>query len=55
MEKVQFQLEATLPELKDLEEKGLFSKVRFTPIHSHRLLIPRYALERAQADNQTEN
>jgi hypothetical protein len=27
MEKVQFQLEATLPELKDLHEKGLFSKV----------------------------
>lgn len=27
MEKVQFQLEATLPELKDLYEKGLFAKV----------------------------
>lgn len=27
MEKVQFQLEATLPELKDLYEKRLFSKV----------------------------
>lgn len=27
MEKVQFQLEATLPELKDLHEKGLFAKV----------------------------
>ena len=27
MEKVQFQLEATLPELKDLHEKGLFTKV----------------------------
>ena len=27
MEKVQFQLEATLPELKDLHEKGLFSRV----------------------------
>jgi U3 small nucleolar RNA-associated protein 6 len=27
MEKVQFQLEATLPELKDLYDKGLFSKV----------------------------
>ncbi len=27
MEKVQFQLEQTLPELKDLEELGLFSKV----------------------------
>jgi hypothetical protein len=30
MEKVQFQLESTLPELKDLEEKGLFSKVSFS-------------------------
>lgn len=29
MEKVQFQLEATLPELKDLYEKGLFAKVSF--------------------------
>ena len=27
MEKVQFQLEATLPELKDLYEKGLFTRV----------------------------
>jgi U3 small nucleolar RNA-associated protein 6 len=27
MEKVQFQLEATLPELRDLHEKGLFTKV----------------------------
>lgn len=27
MEKVQFQLESTLPELKDLHEKGFFSKV----------------------------
>ena len=30
LEKVQFQLEATLPELKDLHEKGLFSKVSST-------------------------
>ena len=27
MDKVQFQLESTLPELKDLHEKGLFSRV----------------------------
>lgn len=34
MEKVQFQLESTLPELKDLYEKGLFSKV-CNPIVAH--------------------
>lgn len=28
MEKVQIHLEATLPELKDLYDKGLFTKVR---------------------------
>lgn len=27
MEKVQFNLEATLPELRDLYDKGLFTKV----------------------------
>jgi hypothetical protein len=27
MEKVQFQLESTLPELKDFHDKGLFTKV----------------------------
>jgi hypothetical protein len=32
MEKVQFQLEATLPELKDLHEKGLFAKVHPSPL-----------------------
>lgn len=31
MEKVQFQLESTLPELKDLHEKGLFAKASATP------------------------
>ena len=29
LEKVQFQLETTVPELKDLHEKKLFSKVSF--------------------------
>jgi len=32
MEKVQFQLEATLPELRDLHEKGLFTKVSLATV-----------------------
>lgn len=32
MEKVHFQLESTLPELQDLEEKGLFTKVELRKI-----------------------
>ncbi|BEI81559.1 hypothetical protein CcaverHIS002_0207190 [Cutaneotrichosporon cavernicola] len=36
MEKVQFQLEATLPELKDLYDKGLFSKHEIDQITKRR-------------------
>ncbi|WWC89825.1 uncharacterized protein L201_004753 [Kwoniella dendrophila CBS 6074] len=36
MEKVQFQLEATLPELKDLYEKGLFTKSEINQITKKR-------------------
>lgn len=36
MEKVQFQLESTLPELKDLYEKGLFSKHEIDQITKRR-------------------
>jgi U3 small nucleolar RNA-associated protein 6 len=43
MEKVQYQQQATLPEHKDLHEKGLFAKVH----HS-------FALSINQADNQNE-
>jgi U3 small nucleolar RNA-associated protein 6 len=36
MEKVHFQLESTLPELKDLQEKGLFTKQELRQITLHR-------------------
>jgi hypothetical protein len=45
MEKVQFQLEATLPEIKDLREKGLFSKVGFGTVAGNRQMLTR--VERA--------
>lgn len=44
MEKVQYQLEQTLPELKDLYEKGLFSKVR----------LPHQTSDRCDAHDQNE-
>ena len=49
MEKVQFQLESTLPELKDLYDKGLFSKVR----NSHRIVTHHPARDRP--DHKAEN
>ncbi|ORY29987.1 U3 small nucleolar RNA-associated protein 6-domain-containing protein [Naematelia encephala] len=39
MEKVQFQLEATLPELKDLYEKGLFTKTEINQITRRRTAL----------------
>lgn len=36
MEKVQFQLESTLPELKDLYDKGLFSRTEIDEITKRR-------------------
>ncbi|RSH93825.1 U3 snoRNP protein [Saitozyma podzolica] len=39
MEKVQFQLESTLPELKDLHEKGLFSKNEIDQITRRRTAL----------------
>ncbi|KAJ9110999.1 hypothetical protein QFC22_006644 [Naganishia vaughanmartiniae] len=36
MEKVEFQLEATLPELKDLDEKGLFTRTELAQITARR-------------------
>lgn len=48
MEKVQFQLEATLPELKDLHEKGLFSRPEIAEITKRRTAFET-ALVRRQA------
>ncbi|EKD04624.1 hypothetical protein A1Q2_01084 [Trichosporon asahii var. asahii CBS 8904] len=48
MEKVQFQLEGTLPELKDLHEKGLFSRPEIQEITKRRTAFET-ALVRRQA------
>lgn len=48
MEKVQFQLESTLPELKDLHEKGLFSRHEIAEITKRRTAFET-ALVRRQA------
>lgn len=48
MEKVQFQLEGTLPELKDLHEKGLFSRAEIQEITKRRTAFET-ALVRRQA------
>lgn len=39
MEKVQFQLESTLPELKDLYDKGLFSRSEIDTITKRRTVF----------------
>ncbi|ORX33835.1 U3 small nucleolar RNA-associated protein 6-domain-containing protein [Kockovaella imperatae] len=39
MEKVQFQLEATLPELQDLHDKGLFTKLEINQITKRRTAL----------------
>ena len=53
MEKVQFQLEQTLPELKDLHEKGLFTKVG--GIRFKGRVYRGSLLERDQPDHQETN